>query len=150
MSTTYKLIDFVKLLKKNGYKLTDQRQAILKTLLKYPDKHFTVSELYKRVKVINVDIGLATVYRNLELFNRLNIVNKLNFTEEKSHYELKKFQVHHHMICIECEKIIEFNAENLQDFEEDLENKYDFTIVDHYIKFFGYCQACQDKKKKKI
>ncbi|SDL43169.1 Fur family transcriptional regulator [Halarsenatibacter silvermanii] len=139
------LDEFIKKLRAENYKLTPQRRDILKTLLKYSDRHFTAEKLHKKVQQINSDLGLATVYRNLELFCELGFIHRLDFDSDHKYYELlESHSHHHHMICLNCEKIIEFNDEDLEDFETRLEDEYDFFSVNHFIKFYGYCQKCHN------
>ena len=136
---------FINELRNNNYKLTDQRRDILKVLIENEKKHFTAESLHRRVLDINPEVGLATIYRNLELFCDLNFIHELDFASDRKFYELLEAkQHHHHMICIECDKIIEFNDEDLEDFEQKLEEEYNFVSVNHFIKFYGYCQECEN------
>ncbi|MGM0409670.1 MAG: Fur family transcriptional regulator [Bacillota bacterium] len=145
MENLYK--KFKNILSSNNYKLTKQRKDILKILIQNKNKHFTADSLLKKVKEINKDIGLATIYRNLELFCELNITSELDFDSPYKYYELNvNNDHHHHLVCLNCDKIIEFNDEVLEDFESELENKYDFEIVKHQIKFYGICEECKNSK----
>ncbi len=58
-------------LKEHGYKITSQRKVVLDAMLAHQDKHLTVEELYQIVKTEHPEIGLATVYRNIQLLNEL-------------------------------------------------------------------------------
>ncbi|MFW6022186.1 MAG: Fur family transcriptional regulator [Bacillota bacterium] len=130
--------------RKNNYKLTSQRRNILEVMIENPDRHFSAEELYDEVKNINPDIGLATVYRTLELMCQINITHQLDFDSNYKRYEISlKGRHHHHLICRECGKIIEFNDKALEGFEENLEKDYNFKIEDHKIKFYGKCSECQ-------
>lgn len=130
--------------REKNYKLTSQRKDILEVLLNNPEQHYSAEELYEEVKNINPDIGLATVYRTLELMCRLNITHRLDFDSTYKRYELNlEGHHHHHLICLECGKIIEFNDNVLEDFEGHLEKEYDFNILDHRIKFYGKCSKCK-------
>lgn len=133
--------------KDNNYKLTSQRKDILDVLTDNKGQHFSAEELYEEVKKINPDIGLATVYRTLELMCQLGIVHQLDFESTYKSYELNlEGDHHHHLICIDCGRIIEFNDKALEGFEEKLEIEYDFNILDHRIKFYGYCSQCKKNK----
>ncbi|MFW6282131.1 MAG: Fur family transcriptional regulator [bacterium] len=130
--------------KENNYKLTSQRKDILDVIIKNPDKHFSAEELYEEVKNINPDIGLATVYRTLELMCNLKLIHQLDFDNAYKRYELNlEGRHHHHLICLECGKIIEFSDQALESFEKNLQEDYDFNIVDHRIKFYGQCSNCK-------
>jgi len=139
---------FRNILSSNNYKLTSQREDILKVLIENQNQHFRADTLLKKVKEKNPDIGLATIYRNLELFCELDITNELDFDSSYKYYELNLDENHHHhLVCVNCDKIIEFNDEVLEKFEKKVEEKYDFEIVNHQIKFYGICKDCSKKEK---
>ena len=130
----------------NNYKLTAQRRDILDVLVGNSGKHFSAEELYAEVKKINPDIGLATVYRTLELMCQLGIAHQLDFDTNYKRYELNlEGDHHHHLICVDCGKIVEFTDQDMEDFEKRLEKDYDFRIIDHNIKVFGYCKECRER-----
>ncbi|MGM0437127.1 MAG: Fur family transcriptional regulator [Bacillota bacterium] len=136
------------ILSSNNYKLTSQREDILKVLIENQKQHFRADTLLKKVKEINPDVGLATIYRNLELFCKLDITSELDFDSSYKYYELNLDENHHHhLVCINCDKIIEFNDEVLERFEKKIEDKYNFEIVNHQIKFYGICKDCSEKDK---
>ncbi|WP_353096721.1 Fur family transcriptional regulator [Tissierella praeacuta] len=133
-------------LQKEGYKLTTQRRAILKTIVDNQDEHLSCDEIYNIVRKEYPDLGIATVYRTLQLFEKLNIVYKLNFDDGCSRYELStdsENHHHHHLICLNCGKVTEVKLDLLEALEEEIENEGQFTIVDHNVKFYGYCSECK-------
>ena len=139
---------FKKILLENDYRLTSQRKEILKVFLKHKEKHFNAEQLSDILKNRDSNIGLATIYRNLELFHRLGILKQLDFNDAFKYYELNLIEKHHHhLICINCNKIIEFNDEALIDFEKQIEKEYDFEIRDHIIKFYGVCKDCKQESE---
>ncbi len=90
-------------LKEKGYKLTTQRRIILDVILENQGKHLSPEEIYEKVRGKFPEIGLATVYRTLQLFEELNIIYKLNFNDGCSRYELNTNNgdhQHHHLICL--------------------------------------------------
>ncbi|MFW5992300.1 MAG: Fur family transcriptional regulator [Halanaerobiaceae bacterium] len=132
-------------LRENNFKLTSQRKDILEVLLNNPGQHYNAEELFNEVKKINPDVGLATIYRTLELMCDLDIIHRLDFDSKYKRYELNlEGGHHHHLICVECGKILEFNDQVLEDFENSLEQEYNFNIYDHRIKFFGQCSECRE------
>jgi Fur family ferric uptake transcriptional regulator len=139
---------FKKILLENDYRLTTQRKEILRVFLKHKEKHFNAEQLSDILKNRDSNIGLATIYRNLELFHRLGILKQLDFNDAFKYYELNLIEKHHHhLICINCDKIIEFNDEALINFEKQIENEYDFEIRDHIIKFYGVCKNCKQESE---
>ncbi|MBM7556137.1 Fur family transcriptional regulator [Halanaerobacter jeridensis] len=129
----------------NNYKLTSQRKQILKVLLDSQGEHLSAEDIYEILKEDNPGIGLATVYRTLELFCELGLVQELDFDEERKRYEVEgEGAHHHHLICLNCNKIIEFNDEILEDFEQNLQQEYNFEVTEHKMKFYGYCKDCKE------
>ncbi|WFA09663.1 Fur family transcriptional regulator [Tissierella sp. Yu-01] len=141
------------ILQKEGYKLTNQRRDILKAIVDNRNEHLSCEDVFGIVSVENPEIGIATVYRTLQLFERLNIVYKINFDDGLSRYELNfgtENHHHHHLICLKCGKVLEVQLDLLESLEEEIENNGHFKIVDHNVKFYGYCNDCikeeEDKK----
>jgi len=136
-------------LRAGDYKLTPRREHILRVFLQHKDKHLSAEEVYHLVKQKVPDVGLATVYRTLELFLDLNIIHSIDFGDGRKRYEFGEEKGeghhHHHLICIRCGKIMEVTEDLLEELESRVTRAYDFTITDHQLKFFGYCRECREK-----
>ncbi len=133
-------------LKEKGFKLTPQRRAILDIILETEGKHLSAEEIYDLVKVKCPDIGLATVYRTMQMFEEVGLVYKHNFDEVRSRYEINhhnEYHQHHHLICVGCSRVIEVEEDLLEQLESGIEKKYNFEISNHNVKFFGYCEKCR-------
>lgn len=145
-----RLNQFRDLLKDRGLKTTPQRLAILKVLIDRPDKHFTAEEIYDYVKESWPDIGIATVYRNIQLLSELNLIDKLNLDDGYVRYEIGKMDSgspkhhHHHLICLDCGKIFMFEDDLLDELESKIYESMGFTVSDHEVKLFGHCKACSE------
>ncbi len=132
------------------YKLTPQRQIILQVFMDNRDKHLSAEDVHNIVRHQSNDIGLATVYRTLELLSELEILQKMDFGDGRSRYELNESSSphhHHHLICITCGKVIEFEDDLLEDLENVISKNSNFTIIDHQVKFYGHCQECREKRE---
>ncbi|MDO7788023.1 Fur family transcriptional regulator [Desulforamulus aquiferis] len=137
-------------LRSNEYKLTPQRQQILEVLLENKDKHLSAEDVYNLVKQKSPDVGLATVYRTLELFLEFDIIHSVNFGDGRKRYEYGENSDghhHHHAICLKCGKILEINEDLLEELERQVAEQYRFTITDHELKIFGYCEGCKVNAK---
>lgn len=135
-----------------GFKLTPQREATVKILLEKETAHLSAEEIYLLVKEINPDIGLATVYRTLEILTDLNVVSKINFNDGLARYDVKKEgakHFHHHLLCIQCGDIEEVHEDLLEDIEKVVENRFQFLVKDHRLTFHGICKKCQDTVNEK-
>ncbi len=132
------------------YKLTSQRQTILRAFLDNQDRHLSAEDVHNIVRQRAPEIGLATVYRTLELFSELDIIQRLDFGDGRQRYELNETSTphhHHHLICLKCGKVKEFGDDLLETLETAIAKESNFTVVDHQLKFYGYCQDCQKRRE---
>ncbi|NLM03701.1 MAG: transcriptional repressor [Clostridiales bacterium] len=133
-------------LKQKGYKLTPQRRATLNIILENQGEHLNTEEIYGLVKERCPEIGLATVYRTLQLLDEMQIISKINLDDGCIRYEFNADgdeHQHHHLICQKCGNIIEVELDLLEHLEEEIETIHDFEIKDHKVKFFGICSMCK-------
>ncbi len=142
--------NFKTALKERGFKLTPQRRSILDVIYENKGEHLSIDEIYELVKKRCPEIGLATVYRTMQLLDETKIAYKHNFNDGKSRYEiiLDEDHQHHHLICTKCGMIIEVEEDLLDNIEHEIEKKYDFRIINHNVKFYGYCNKCRTGKNK--
>lgn len=128
-------------------KLTRQRRIVLDVFLNHPGEHLSAEDVYSILKANSFKIGLATVYRSLDLLADIAILQKMEFGDGCSRYELgvsePNMHQHHHLICLRCRKVEEFPDILLEDLEHNVSDKTGFRIVDHQVKFFGYCKECK-------
>ncbi|MZP28618.1 transcriptional repressor [Heliobacterium undosum] len=137
--------DLCERLHQKEYKLTPQRKIILRALLNGDDAHLSAEDLYGIVKQQNPEIGLATVYRTLELLAEIDVLQKIDFGDGRLRYELASEEAHHHhhLICTRCGKVLEFEDDLLDSLEQAIQRRNQFRILDHQLKFFGVCKECQ-------
>lgn len=140
------IIDRIKtILKEGGSKLTPQRMGILDVLIAEEGQHLTIEQIYDRVKEIKPEMGVATVYRTILLFEELGIVKKLDINDGVYRYELNHEEEqhgHHHLICNGCGKVEEVEGDLLNSVEKIIETQYKFRIKDHSLRFYGLCSDC--------
>lgn len=134
-------------LQAQGYKLTPQREATVRILLENEEDHLSAEDVFLLVKDIAPEIGLATVYRTLELLTELHVVEKLNFGDGVARYDLRgdtNKHHHHHLICIHCGTMEEVKEDWLLPLEERLLSQFGFETLDHRLDFQGICRKCRD------
>lgn len=135
------------LLKEHNYKLTPQRRTIIEMFLENRDQHLSAEDVYDLVKQEAPDIGLATVYRTLEMLAQIGVLLKMDFGEGRLRYEFSEgVHHHHHLICVQCGDVSEVEEDLLDLMEAKIEEEEGFTIIDHQVKFFGMCKKCQENK----
>src|SRR5699024_4418049 len=124
-----------------------QRAATVKVLLECEEDHLSAEEIYLLVKEKAPEIGLATVYRTLELLYELKIVDKINFGDGVSRYDLMiegEEHLYHHLVCIECGSVEEIVDDLLEDVVKIIETDWGFQVKDHRLTFHGLCKQCQE------
>ncbi|MES5811945.1 Fur family transcriptional regulator [Mammaliicoccus sciuri] len=135
-------------LHKASYKLTPQREATVRVLLENEANHLSAEDVYLKVKDKAPEIGLATVYRTLELLAELKVVDKINFGDGVARFDLRKEgakHFHHHMVCMECGAVDEIEEDLLEDVERRVEKEFNFKILDHRLTFHGICHRCHEE-----
>lgn len=142
--------DLKKKLQERQHKMTPQRQLVLQIFLNRPGEHLSAEDVHDVLREKRMEIGLATVYRTLDLLSDLGILQKMEFGDGCARYEVNTTDPskhhHHHLICTKCGKVYEFDDDLLEDLEKDIAKKSGFQIRDHQVKFFGICKDCQEKE----
>jgi len=132
------------MLSSSSQRVTAQRTLLLE-LLRQSRGHLDADELYQRARKKNSRISLSTVYRNLQLFKRLGLIEEHHFDEEHHHYEVKSGAEHQHLLCVNCGKVVEFACPVSRKFRENIGKKYDFEITDVEVRMTGLCSSCRSK-----
>lgn len=149
MAEVKKFESICDLLRNHSYKLTPQRQTILKIFLEHADRHLSAEEVYMQVKHENPDIGMATVYRTLDILAEIGVLLKNDFGDGRSRYEFSRKDEHHrhnhhHLICLRCGNVSEFDDDLLEPLEVVIAKRNRFKVMDHDLKFYGYCYKCEE------
>ncbi|MBL8148921.1 MAG: transcriptional repressor [Blastocatellia bacterium] len=130
-------------LKKTGLKKTDQRDLILDVFIE-TEGHVSVEELYDLVKRRDPSVGFTTIYRTMKLIQDAGLAREVRFIDGRTRYEHDYKHPHHdHLICTECNGLIEFFSPEIEALQEEIAEKYNFKIVDHSHRLFGICSVCQ-------
>lgn len=135
------------LLQSHQCRLTPQREAVLLTLLRKKNGHFTPYELFLQAKESCPELGLATVYRALKLFTRVGLVREVKIEKGMTFYEYQDPDVepHYHLICKRCGCIVEVASSLSQRFTRRMiENETGFLVTECSCCFYGYCANCRE------
>lgn len=132
--------EFKLILNSRSQRITAPRLEVM-SILKSNHKPLTIAEIHSRVKKNRID--LATVYRTLNLFKDLGIVNEIDFKDEFKRYELVYDRHHHHhIVCRKCKRVENVETCVLDELEKLL-NKKGYTEISHSLEFFGLCKKCR-------
>lgn len=131
----------------SDYRLTPQRAAVLEVMVENQGRHLSAEDVYREARRKSPNLGIATVYRTLEKLAGMNVLYKTMFEGGRYRYELSlgEEHQHHHMICVVCGAIAEVEEDLLHILEKRLEQQ-GFQVIDHELKFYGYCPDCAPKK----
>lgn len=140
---------FKKILKESGLKYTRQREMVLK-ILYHSDVHYTPEALYMEVKANEPDlnIGIATVYRTLNLLEETEMVTSISFGTAGKKFELANKPHHDHLICKNCGKIVEFENATIERQQALIAKEYKFKLTGHLMQLYGICEECNQAKIK--
>lgn len=134
----------VELAEKKDIRLTYQREKILKILIENKYKHLTVGDIYCLSQQDNHPIALPTIYRTLDMLEKNGIITKNDFGDGAARYEFKrtKNEIHHHLICEKCGKIIHITGLLPSNLSELLMKEKGFQSKYQSLKIYGLCQEC--------
>lgn len=138
------------LLREKGLKVTSQRLMVLNILSAHGDEHLTVEEIYDLAKEESPEIGLATIYRTVQVLLELHVIEKVTFDDGFARYELNGEETgsghrHHHAICTQCGKVYSLETDLLDTLEKQVFESLGFDVTDHEVKLYGLCSACRRK-----
>jgi len=135
-----------KVLNTAGMRVTNQR-ALIMEIIRQGEGHLDADEIYRRAREKEPRLSLSTVYRALQMFKKLGLVEELHFDETHHHYEVSPSTEHHHLVCLGCGRVIEFHHPLTRYVKKNVPEAKGFEIVDAEISLTGYCpQCCQGRK----
>lgn len=144
------ILKFKDMIKSLGLNNSIQREYVLKVLFENRG-HLNADELLSKVKsMYKVKMGIATVYRILNLLEDLNIVKSISITgQDFKVYELNLKPHHDHMVCIKCNSIVEFFDAELERIQELVALEKGFKLQSHTMMLYGICKKCKENETAK-
>jgi len=135
-----------KALNRAGIRITHQRDLIME-IIPQGRGHLDADEIYRRAREKEPRLSLSTVYRTLQMLKKLRLVEELHFDEGHHHYEVKPSAEHHHLVCLSCGRVIEFNYPLSRYLKRNVSEAKDFDITETEIRVTGYCAKCRRGQK---
>ncbi len=134
--------DLYNTLEARGLRLTAARRAIIDTLVE-SDGHVTADELTALVRERATGIGRMTVYRTLDLLCDLGLLRPAYQGTGAAHYILLHDGHHHHLVCSNCGRVIEFDDCGLDDLSAGVARRHGFRVEGHLLELYGVCGDCE-------
>ncbi len=135
-----------RILKQRGYRLTPQRVMVVEAVHN-ADKHISAEEIFVQVKARHPYANISTVYRTLDLMERLGLVIKTDFGEGYVRYHHMEKSNHHHLICEKCGTVIDLEGSALMPLQKGLLKGYNFKVDLRHLAISGLCASCQGKEE---
>jgi Fur family transcriptional regulator, ferric uptake regulator len=129
-------------LQENGYRLTEARRAVVEVIQK--SKHaLTPVEVFDTARKKYAALGLVTVYRTLEKLEELSLIQRVHQPEGCQAFIAMGHGHEHLLLCHNCGKVTFFQGDDLDALIAAISKKTGYQIQDHWLQFFGLCQACK-------
>jgi Fur family ferric uptake transcriptional regulator len=106
-------------------------------------EHLKVAEVHRRARRIEPRVGLASVYRTMDLPERLRLVKHIHVEHRHRHYARIREDHGHHLVCNGCGLVVEFSDCQLERLTRTLARRTKFQIEGHCVEFFGRCRKCR-------
>lgn len=129
-----------------GHPLTTQRRLLLE-LIREADGHIDAKELYRRASSKDESVSPATVYRSLNLFKQLGLVDERRLGKVRCYYEIKQTLGHQHLVCQGCGKVIEFDSPLIRKVVDKVQREHGFKVTKAELYLEGYCEHCEQEEK---
>lgn len=138
-----KVSQLSKALQAGGYRVTRARQAIFRALVE-SGGHVSADDIVASVRREEPSVGRMTVYRTLDLLRQLGLVQPVYQGTGAAHYVLMDEGHHHHLVCSNCDRVVEFDECMAQEMAKALGERFEFEIQGHLLEFYGLCAECRD------
>ncbi len=143
---TEQLAVFSDYLKRNGLKMTRQRETIVDRFLR-TNGHLSIDELHQLVRQKDKNVGFTTVFRTLKALTDCGLARETDLQDGRTRFEhIYNRPHHHHIVCVACNRTIEFLSPELERLQEQIVARYQFQSVRHQLQIFGVCFDCQNQR----
>lgn len=144
---------FLGFLETKQLRMTGQRLAIIDTVFSTTE-HFTAEQLLEWSRRRDASVSRATVYRTLPLLTESGLVREMDFGKDHKFYDpnYADHPHHSHIICQDCERIVEFESERIAQLENEIVHQLGFSVASQQLRITGSCDAlkrsgaCKNKR----
>ena len=127
-------------------RVTSQRALILQ-IVRRGQGHPDAYEVYRQARKKQPRLSLSTVYRTLQMLKKLGLIEEVHFDEAHHHYEIKPPTEHHHLVCLGCGRVVEFQYPLIRLVKRNVTEAKDFEITGSEVRMTGYCSKCRQGRE---
>jgi len=127
-------------LRQAGLRITPVRRITLRLIREHP--HLDAAELHRLAQREDPRIGLASIYRSLNLFRDLGVIQASDLGEDHRHYEVQTAD-HIHLICTSCGKVVDLEAPEALRLQAEASG---FHVDETRLEILGRCPECCKKE----
>lgn len=138
--------DEFRTLRRHGYRLTPQRETIMK-FMKITPGHPTAEEVFTYVRKSFPSISFSTVYNTLRTLKKVGLIRELAYNPSRFESSVED---HYHVICLKCNHIADFMWPPLKEVQGEVEKQTEYQIAEQDVGFFGLCPGCRSREKEEI
>lgn len=143
---------FKEFLAEKNLRVTAQREAIIDSVFS-TQEHFTADQLLEWSRARDKSVSRATVYRTLPLLTESGLVREMDFGKDHKFYDpnYADHPHHNHIICQDCDKIVEFESDKIEKIESEISHRLGFSVKAHRLQITATCEelkkqgACRKK-----
>jgi Fur family ferric uptake transcriptional regulator len=132
---------FREFLEIRGEKLTEPRRILIRHIFD-SHKHFDADELVADLRGANRKVSRATVYRTLRLLVEAGLLRELRLTNRTAYEHDYGYPSHDHLHCTECDRVVEFNNDEIRRLRETISLEHGFRDKGHRFMILGVCSSC--------
>jgi Fur family ferric uptake transcriptional regulator len=130
-------------LERAGHRITEPRRAIA-AMIEGQEGHFSAADLVEDARRRRLPIGRATVFRAIDLFASLGLVERVDLPDGGHAYvACEPVHHHHHAICLSCGRSLDVADHGLATVLTEVGQRAGFRVTSHRLELFGTCAACQ-------
>ncbi len=129
------------LLSRHGFKQTRQRRAVLEVMAGTRNR-VTAAEVYGEARKRCPELGLPTVYRTIEILERLKVIRRIHTLGGCEGFAPADLRDGHHVVCVSCGRVAEFSGCNVSEIVPMAMSQTGFHVEEHFLELLGTCAAC--------
>lgn len=125
-----------------GFRVTEPRRTVAQ-LIGDREGHFTAADLVADARRRRLGVGRATIFRALELFSEMGVVERLDLPSGEHAYIPCEPAHHHHVVCSRCGRGVDVEDCGMGAVAREISRRTGYQIDEHRLELYGLCPDCR-------